>query len=618
MQRSRAPSSPELPVNYAPKAKAAKARRRAVSAYTFPLLAFVLVVTGLAVAMGFHSSLPHSIGRFTEREEQQQLAQGDASGGGGQAGGAGADAAGADLAQQQQQQQQQAAAAGGAGGDGGAAAGAVQAGEQGARGGAAAEQQQQQTGTKKDLMQKDIEDLIEEAAQVAHDQGVKTDTGMATDEQLAASGAKRRYARENDNRALVSFFLFLSFPQEEDEDEEDVDLQAVAKQAAAAACKPQARSRGRCRPRLRQRRIGASDCHPHGMCEGGRCRCVVAFSGKLCGHGVTLTWPFFPDDMKARRAGRSRGLVGRTFTTRYELEFILHQGMRHKSLTVWDPNLPAGQRRMIADERMTANIRNLIPGFDMALKGKAYRTCAVVGSSGSLLLQARARAPARKLGGVIDQHTLVIRSNDAPRLGYADWVGTKTNLRVEDAASWGFHEDGAEVGLVHSQTPDMVQGLVWNSRQSPAWAILTLDPDFEDYVRQSFSFEPRSGLFGIMLAIHVCRSVEIFGFGQGAQQGVPYHYYDGCARSPDPARDAAEWRVVRALAESGMVALGEACVLECMHDVTECSRCRVKHNINSVGARQPCRPDKQRQRWQVPWRKEQLAGGGAGGAAAAR
>ena len=69
------------------------------------------------------------------------------------------------------------------------------------------------------------------------------------------------------------------------------------------------------------------------------------------------------------------------------------------------------------------------------------------------------------------------------------------------------------------QTPDMVDGLTWNAQQSPAWAILTLDPDFEDYVRQSFSFEPRSGLFGIMLAIHVCRSVEIYGFGQSEPQG---------------------------------------------------------------------------------------------------
>lgn len=44
-------------------------------------------------------------------------------------------------------------------------------------------------------------------------------------------------------------------------------------------------------------------------------------------------------------------------------------------------------------------VRGLIPGYDMALKGKAYATCAVVGASGSLLLQ--------KLGGLIDKHTLV-------------------------------------------------------------------------------------------------------------------------------------------------------------------------------------------------------------------
>ena len=126
---------------------------------------------------------------------------------------------------------------------------------------------------------------------------------------------------------------------------------------------------------------------------------------------------------------------------------------------MWDPSLPAGQRRLIADELTTTKLRNLVPGYDMALKGKAYRTCAVVGSSGSLLLQ--------KLGGLIDQHTLVIRSNDAPRLGYADWVGTKTNLRVEGAESWGFHEDGQEVSLVHSTVSSACSSCGWRQLLGP-------------------------------------------------------------------------------------------------------------------------------------------------------
>ena len=91
--------------------------------------------------------------------------------------------------------------------------------------------------------------------------------------------------------------------------------------------------------------------------------------------------------------------------------------------------------------------------------------------------------------------------------------------------------------------------------------------------------------------------------------GVPYHYYDGCAKSPDPQRDAAEWKVIKALVESGLVSLGESCVLECMHtgDVTECSRCRQQHDINPVGARLGCKRNKQPRRWQVPWRAQQQA-----------
>lgn len=249
-------------MTYNPKAKGA--RRRSgfrVTMLTLPLLAAIIVISGLAVTTGFHASLPHSLSSITTMERalpgQQDSSVALAAGLDGCNGvkctarGGGGDGA---LAGEQHWQQ----AAGEAGNGTGTAATAVSGVE------AAATRQQQQAvavgGTGggaaaakqvavKAAVEKDIEDLIEEAAMgerqgerghmdledwyssfksspadtdpwcccaslqasgltsphrnrlantpaVAHDQGVKTNADSATDAQLAANGVKRRYVYE--------------------------------------------------------------------------------------------------------------------------------------------------------------------------------------------------------------------------------------------------------------------------------------------------------------------------------------------------------------------------------------------------------------------------------------
>ena len=51
-----------------------------------------------------------------------------------------------------------------------------------------------------------------------------------------------------------------------------------------------------------------------------------------------------------------------------------------------------------------------------------FGTCAVVGSSGSLMLD--------RFGGEIDAHDVVIRFNSAPVLGYEEIAGSKTTVRL--------------------------------------------------------------------------------------------------------------------------------------------------------------------------------------------
>lgn len=76
-------------------------------------------------------------------------------------------------------------------------------------------------------------------------------------------------------------------------------------------------------------------------------------------------------------------------------------------------------------------------------------SCAVVGSSGSLLQQS--------LGPEIDSHHIVLRFNNAPTTGWEKHVGGKTNVRLTDMTSWGWHEQQSEVVLVHTTTPEVLE-----------------------------------------------------------------------------------------------------------------------------------------------------------------
>lgn len=120
---------------------------------------------------------------------------------------------------------------------------------------------------------------------------------------------------------------------------------------------------------------------------------------------------------------------------------------------------PAPRRRMgdewetLADEATTAALAKILPQTDLALRGKAYRTCAVVGGSGSLLL--------RRLGPTIDAHTLVLRVGVTPTRGFEASLGTKTNLRLSGDGDWGWHEHDQDLVLVRSQSKKTVE--VWVS-----------------------------------------------------------------------------------------------------------------------------------------------------------
>lgn len=83
--------------------------------------------------------------------------------------------------------------------------------------------------------------------------------------------------------------------------------------------------------------------------------------------------------------------------------------------------------------------REFLPDRDLGeLEGYDWRSCAVVGSSGSMLRH--------NYGKEIDRHTAVIRFNEAPTRGFERHVGSRTTLRLQNPERVGFSE-GKELCL---------------------------------------------------------------------------------------------------------------------------------------------------------------------------
>lgn len=190
------------------------------------------------------------------------------------------------------------------------------------------------------------------------------------------------------------------------------------------------------------------------------------------------------------------------------------------------------------------------------------KTCAVVGSSGSLLYE--------RLGAEIDAHDVVIRFNNAPTDGFAAIVGSRTTLRILNShaaaavlqACATFNHAGTCVAINSSCCP-REQALLNSGRLAVAncfrracstdapnvkltLANHTLVDAFERRVRPK---SVMTGVYGIAVASLLCTDrVDVYGMSvatasaTAATSATPaitaapapapraprYHYYDRC------------------------------------------------------------------------------------------
>lgn len=186
-------------------------------------------------------------------------------------------------------------------------------------------------------------------------------------------------------------------------------------------------------------------------------------------------------------------------------------------------------------------------------RGKKYKTCAVVGNSGVLLQ--------RNYSSLIDDHDMVMRINNAHTSGFENFVGHKTTisfmnshiLRVCARRVQCFcHPYGNFIPIVtYLCEPWHFMPIAYCSSAQTSVPLLVTHPQFDNlcnriakwYAVTSFLnhtpyalasswtplrnqkrvFHYSSGMQAVVLAIGICESVDLFGFGKSASSKHHYH-----------------------------------------------------------------------------------------------
>jgi len=219
---------------------------------------------------------------------------------------------------------------------------------------------------------------------------------------------------------------------------------------------------------------------------------------------------------------------------------------------------------------------------------KLYETCAVVGSSGVLLLQDK--------GAEIDSHDFVMRFNGAPTKGLERFVGSKTTVRIVNHSWQDFRETSGEIILSHLRGPHHLEDFKLRRQANGAkenWFLFS--PEFSNYAAQTAyevatyfninlqaegdqAWTPTGGWTGIVMAMNICSKVDIYGFHISERHGVPYHYHNRCPQ-PFMHRDVAEWLMVQSFKKHGLIEFRDPCVFECHATDEECRACKAQHPV---------------------------------------
>jgi len=326
-------------------------------------------------------------------------------------------------------------------------------------------------------------------------------------------------------------------------------------------------------------------CGKHGFLAGdGTCRCTVMYAGRDCQHGYAFTWQLYTRFDKVEKRTPER----RKFNGEYWGSYILSQdsllgglypgpqnwhgqelklGLQYRDLTSGKQ-----EHQHIHLGRADDQLFQALPDTDV-VGGRVYNQCAIVGSSGSLLNF--------QLGRAIDRHDMVLRFNGAPTKGFEKHVGSRTTFRLVTTPFLTYNEIGETV-LHAPRSEKVVQAYRSRSRfaaLNKKAPLYLLDPGFLAWQASSvLEWQPTVAWTGIMLAMQICRRVDLYGLMVAEPEGSPYHYFDTCT-NPASVRakaetDIREWTLMRSFKDLDLLHFMEPCVVECRASDELCMACR--------------------------------------------
>jgi hypothetical protein len=184
-----------------------------------------------------------------------------------------------------------------------------------------------------------------------------------------------------------------------------------------------------------------------------------------------------------------------------------------------------------AAQRMFSRLSARSPVFS---EPDERQICAVVGASRNLL--------GSRYGNLIDAHDVVFRVNRAPTAEFARDVGIKTTHHVMWPTALG--PDQADRRAVLLMNPitlhskDVFGEIISLVEKELPWEpsrVRIIHPEFIKYIHDNWMNGqgqfPSTGLIAMMLAVHVCDEVDVFGFGANAE-GSWDRYYEHHIQKP--------------------------------------------------------------------------------------
>jgi len=166
--------------------------------------------------------------------------------------------------------------------------------------------------------------------------------------------------------------------------------------------------------------------------------------------------------------------------------------------------------------------------------------CAVVGASRNLL--------GSGYGNLIDAHDLVFRVNRAPTAKFDRDVGRKTTHHVMWPTALGPEQADRRAVLLMNpvtlHTKDVFGKILSLVEEDLLWEpsrVRIIHPEFVKYIHDNWlnghGQFPSTGLIALMIAVHVCDEVDVFGFGADVQ-GRWDRYYEHHLEKPSDLHPA--------------------------------------------------------------------------------